>query len=349
MALAADPNDFEELTSDIEREAQAEGPAAVRELRDLQGKYRLAELELVIERGLTTFIEVGQALLEIRDSRLYPHDTFDSYCKERWGWGRTRAEQMITAAKVTSELSGVTNVTPRNEAQARELAPLKDDPDELAEVWQELQEEHGDKLTASVVKDAVQRRMRSLGKREDHQRLPVVEPPTGKYRCIVIDPPWPMQKIEREVRPNQSAELDYPVMSLEEIGALPVAELAVEEGCHVYLWVTHRFLPAGLDLFEQWGVKYQCSMTWVKNVGITPFSWMYDTEHVLFGRIGSLNLDQLGLRLSFDAPVTKHSEKPEVFYERVVQASPGPRLEMFARKPREGFTVWGNEVAGLAS
>ena len=133
-------------------------------------------------------------------------------------------------------------------------------------------------------------------------------------------------------------------MTLEEIAALPVPDLAHDQGCHVYLWVTHKHLPSGLRLFDTWGVKYQCLMTWVKNVGITPFSWMYSTEHVLFGRIGSLQLDRLGLRLDFSASVTHHSEKPDIFYERVIEASPEPRLAMFERKQRTGFTVWGNEV-----
>jgi len=168
--------------------------------------------------------------------------------------------------------------------------------------------------------------------------------PERKYRCIVIDPPWPMKKIEREVRQKQGSELDYPVMTLEEIAVLPVRKLASENGCHIYLWVTHKFLPKGLKLFEQWDARYQCLMTWVKPTGITPYSWMYNTEHVLFGRIGSLKLERLGLKLSFEAPVTRHSEKPDVFYERVIEASPKPRLEMFARKSREGFAVWGNEV-----
>jgi N6-adenosine-specific RNA methylase IME4 len=168
--------------------------------------------------------------------------------------------------------------------------------------------------------------------------------PDGVFPCIVIDPPWPMRKIERDERPHQGVALDYPVMSLDDIAKLPVGELAADD-CHLYLWVTHKFLPAGLDLLEAWGFHYQCVMTWRKNTGITPFSWMYDTEHVLFARRGSLPLTQLGLRLSFDAPAAGHSVKPGVFYERVIAASPGPRLEMFARRERGGFTPWGNEVA----
>lgn len=171
-------------------------------------------------------------------------------------------------------------------------------------------------------------------------------PPIGRFRCIVLDPPWPMKKIERDERPKQGVELDYPVLSLEQIAnesIVPVRALA-DDDCHIYLWVTHKFLPAGLDLLAAWGFSYQCVMTWRKNVGITPFSWMYDTEHVLFGRRGNLSLDRLGMRLSFEAPTNGHSVKPDVFYERVVAASPGPRVEMFARTLRDGFIAWGNEV-----
>ena len=176
--------------------------------------------------------------------------------------------------------------------------------------------------------------------RENVVALPFLE---SKARAIVIDPPWPTQKILRDVRPNQD-EFDYPTMTIEEIGKLPIADLADPEGCHVYLWTTHKFMPAAFDLFKGWGVRYQCLMTWNKNVGFTPFSWMYDTEHVLFGRIGTLKLLKMGLRLGFEAQVNGHSVKPDIFYERVVEASPGPRLELFARKEREGFQVWGNEI-----
>jgi N6-adenosine-specific RNA methylase IME4 len=176
-----------------------------------------------------------------------------------------------------------------------------------------------------------------------NEPAPQVPVPPGTYRAITLDPPWPIEKIERLERTNQE-DLDYQTMSLDEIGALPVHDLADEAGCHVYLWVTHRFLPDGLDLLARWGARYQCVMTWVKNVGITPFSWMYSTEHVLFGRIGSLPLERNGLRLDFAAPVQGHSRKPDVFYERVCQASPGPRLAMFERGQRDGFEVWGDEV-----
>ena len=95
-------------------------------------------------------------------------------------------------------------------------------------------------------------------------------------------------------------------------------------------------------------MKYQCMLTWVKNVGFTPFSWMYSTEHVLFGRVGSLSLLKNGLRLDFAAKVREHSRKPDEFYELVRKASPEKRIDIFAREQRDGFDVWGLEAEKFA-
>jgi N6-adenosine-specific RNA methylase IME4 len=200
----------------------------------------------------------------------------------------------------------------------------------------------------------VNRALKSL--EEHHRRLAMDErraraaqtlSPNGTYRCLVIDPPWPMEKIEREVRPKQGRYLDYPSMTLDSIQALPVASLAADD-CHLYLWTTQKFLPDALRLAEAWGFRYQCLMTWVKPTGMTPYSWMYNTEHVIFARRGHLALNQNGLKLSFEAPSPGHSIKPDVFYERVQIASSGPRLEMFARRERDGFTAWGDEICNPA-
>lgn len=124
---------------------------------------RLDELEDKIERGLQTFVEVGDALSEIRDARLYreSHDTFEDYCRERWGFNRNYANKQIAAAEVVRALG--TNVpTPANEGQARELAPLKDEPEAMTEAWQEAQVIATTKarpVTASDVREAVTNKM----------------------------------------------------------------------------------------------------------------------------------------------------------------------------------------------
>lgn len=176
-------------------------------------------------------------------------------------------------------------------------------------------------------------------KRQQVKPLPT---PEGKYKTIVIDPPWAIEKILREVRPNQF-DIDYPTMTIDEIMALPISELADENGCHIYLWTTHKYLPTAFDILEVWGAKYQCLLTWIKNVGMTPFSWMYSTEHCLFAHIGSLDLLKMGKRLDFTGKVREHSRKPDEFYNLIREVSPEPRIDMFSRELRDGFVQWGDE------
>lgn len=177
-------------------------------------------------------------------------------------------------------------------------------------------------------------------KRRDIIDMPL---PTGVFRTLVIDPPWPMGKSVRVETPEQGSDLDYPTMALDEIGKLPVQEHAADDS-HLYLWVTQRFLPAGLEFVEKWGFKYHCLLTWLKPGGFAPFSWMFNTEHVVFAYRGRFELRELGLNIGFQAPRGDHSEKPEAFYELVERASFEPWVELFARRGRANWTVWGDEM-----
>lgn len=162
------------------------------------------------------------------------------------------------------------------------------------------------------------------------------------YRTLVIDPPWHIKKSARTVRPNQVA-MDYPLMTLPEISALPIHTLAESSGCMVFLWTTHAHLPHVFDLFDAWQVRYHCLMTWVKNVGFTPFSFMFSTEHVAVGYVGHFTMLKKGVRLDFFSKVREHSRKPDEFYDIVRSVSPAPRLDMFSREKREGFDQWGDD------
>lgn len=163
------------------------------------------------------------------------------------------------------------------------------------------------------------------------------------YKAIILDPPWPMEKILRDKMPNQSI-FEYATMEIDQIKELPVHALADENGCHIYLWTTQKYLPVAYDLFKDWGVEYQCLLTWVKDIGFTPFSFMYTTEHCLFGRYGTLPLLKLGKRLEIVAKRREHSRKPDEFYDLVREVSPEPRLDWFSREPRDGFDQYGNET-----
>lgn len=119
---------------------------------------RLAELEAVVEAGLQTFVEVGLALGEIRDRRLYQatHDTFENYLDDRWSMSRSRGYRLIDGARVAELVSPIGDIA--NEAQARELVPLLNEPELLTEAWEEAVQVSDGKPTATVVAQAVKRR-----------------------------------------------------------------------------------------------------------------------------------------------------------------------------------------------
>jgi hypothetical protein len=117
----------------------------------------LAECEATIERGFETFVEVGNALLTIRESKLYrlTHDTFDAYCRERWGWSRVHAHRLIDASCVVNDLLPMGN-KPTSERQARPLAELP--KAERTDAWKEAVERSNGKPTAKVVEQVVRER-----------------------------------------------------------------------------------------------------------------------------------------------------------------------------------------------
>lgn len=121
---------------------------------------RLAPLERIIERGISTFIEVGQALLKIRDEQLYraSYETFDDYLDARWGVSPAHGYRLIDAAKVIDAISPVGDTpAPRSEAVARELAPVlhREGPKVAASAWRRTVAEYGPEPTAAEVRSIV--------------------------------------------------------------------------------------------------------------------------------------------------------------------------------------------------
>lgn len=124
----------------------------------VQETSRKAELEATIERGMQTFVEVGLALMEIRDERLYRDEfrAFEEYCRVKWGWLRDRSDKLIASAKVVSNLHSMEGILPNNERQVRPLAPLA--PDLQREAWREaVGTAPNGKVTAAHVQAVVDR------------------------------------------------------------------------------------------------------------------------------------------------------------------------------------------------
>lgn len=131
---------------------------------DVPQPVRLAELEQTIERGLSTFVEVGQALIEIRDNRLYrdSHETFQSYLSQRWRMSRGRAYQLMDGAVVSGLVDALVSTTVDirpTERAAREMAPLlREEAGLIPEVWEESVRRSDGQPTAETVREVVAER-----------------------------------------------------------------------------------------------------------------------------------------------------------------------------------------------
>lgn len=179
-----------------------------------------------------------------------------------------------------------------------------------------------------------------------------------KYRTIVADPPWEQKAGTLKGREGwydahgKSRDLPYPTMTVNEIAALPVSDLA-EADAHLYLWVTNKYLPDAFSVATAWGFRYSTALVWCKKVMGQGLGGAFgiDTEYVLFCRRGSLahHGRVIGTwhqwkRAYDERGKPKHSAKPPQFLDLVEQVSPGPYLEMFARRQRLGWDTWGNEA-----
>jgi len=210
------------------------------------------------------------------------------------------------------------------------------------EVWKKaLQEPEAPaigKLYADVKRE--QKRTEVVAKLED-EKTKEAKAIQGVYDVIVIDPPWEMEKIERDVAPEQ-VEFDYHRMNEGELSAL---HIPTAENCHIWVWTTHKHLPLCLRLIEIWGLKYVCAFVWHKPGGFQPYDLpQYNCEFAIYARKGSPKfIDTKAFFTCFNAPRTKHSEKPENFYETIRRTTAGRRLDMFNRRKIQGFDGWGTE------
>ena len=174
---------------------------------------------------------------------------------------------------------------------------------------------------ATGISDA-QRRL----EREETARLAsVTELPSGKYRTIVIDPPWSARDfVNKGHNAMGKGDPSYATMSVDEIAALPISELAEPADCHLYLWTINATWKLALELLDTWGFRYITTLTWCKEgIGVGGY-FRNNTEHILFAVNGSRQLARADVGTWFATKrAGKHSTKPDEFYEIVESCSPG--------------------------
>lgn len=316
---------------------------------------RLQECEDVIERGLNTFVDVGNALLEIRDSKLYreSYSTFEEYCQERWSFTDRRARMLMSAAETISNLQSGTVVPfyPQTERQVRPLTSLE--PEEQIEAWQRVIEKAPEgRITAAIVLEAAKEIQQE---KRDERRLERVDKIVeltsnnkplngiGIFPVIYADPPW---QYEHPISDSRRIENQYPTMDTESICALPVSEISAPDAI-LFLWATTPMLKHGLAVMSAWGFEYRTSMVWVKP-SIGPGQWVRQRhEYLLIGVKGYIPTPKGENKPDsvIEAPRNEHSKKPEVVYEIIESMYPEfDKVELFCRQPRINWTAWGNET-----
>lgn len=174
-----------------------------------------------------------------------------------------------------------------------------------------------------------------------------------KFATILADPPWQFVNRTGKVAPEHRRLSRYGTMSLDEICALPVQQIAAATA-HLYLWVPNALLPEGIQVLQAWGFTYKSNIIWHKvrkdggsdgrGVG---FYFRNVTEMILFGTRGRNARTLAPGRRQVNYLATRkreHSRKPDEQYEIIESCSPGPYLELFARGVRKGWSTWGNQA-----
>jgi N6-adenosine-specific RNA methylase IME4 len=173
-----------------------------------------------------------------------------------------------------------------------------------------------------------------------------------QYGVILADPPW--KYANAKVQGN--AENYYSTMTVDDICALPVGAMAADD-CVLLEWCTWPQLQEGIKVMNAWGFDYITGFPWIKVTDVSKTLWGELTidvpygigfwargcsEFVLIGRRGNAKPPSDGF-IGLLSPNLHHSRKPESLHHYAMSL-PGPYLELFARRPYEGWDIWGNQV-----
>lgn len=304
-------------------------------------------LEGIIAQGLKSFVDVGNALQEIRDRKLYrdTHGTFEDYLQGQWGLSRVRGYQLMEAASVVENVKNFIQIDPpQNESHARPLARLE--PDQRAQAWQEAVDsapngkvtgEHVERVVSQYRRAERVERINEIAANNEPLEMP------QRFPIIYADPPW---EYEHSKTDNRRIDNHYPTMPLLDICALPVGTIAAPDSV-LFLWATSPKLEEALQVMRAWGFTYRTNMVWVKpQIGMGYYA-RQQHELLLIGARGALPVPEPANRpnSALTSPRTEHSRKPEEYYDMIERMYPEyARIELFSRTQREGWASWGNQA-----
>lgn len=234
------------------------------------------------------------------------------------------------AVELAAKKAGISDNTLKRVKKIKKAA--EDDP-RIMEKWEKAKKGN---TTVNAVYRAVQDKEKPIKRQAIVSKLP-----EGEFTVILADPPWKYNFSETK---NREIENHYPTMDLEAIKKLnpPKADDSI-----LYLWATAPKLEEALEVISAWGFEYKTNMVWCKNkIGMGYYA-RSQHELILIATNGNGMVPPTDKRVSsvFKAPRTEHSRKPDYIHELIESMFPGEKyLELFARRPRDGWKVWGDEI-----
>ena len=291
-------------------------------------------------RTIESIIHVGQLLAQAKQA--LPHGQFQRMVETDLPFGPRAARQLMQVARHPA-------LTKRKHASA------------LPASWYTLYQ------LSRLPEDQLQRAIRAGDVRADMSRAETmallersrdtgVEPASGSasaarsltalldegetYGCIYADPPWQYDNGAA----RGAAQRHYRTLPLDEIAALPVAQLAARNA-HLHLWSPAAFLEEAFQVLRAWGFQPRSQLVWIKDQMGAGNYWRVCHEILLLGVRGSARFRDRTQRSWIQLPRGAHSAKPAEVRRIIERVSPGPRLELFARERVRGWTSWGDQLS----
>ncbi len=303
------------------------------EKMDAELQNTIAEQKIRTQRKLGELLKEGQERGEVASQSKNPGGNF--------GIKELNTKKDI---KTLSEIG----LTPHQSMNFKMMASIDEDEFEtvIHEKQQKVKEAVSELTTAGVLAyiRKKQNEDRRSDMRESHDNIELTA--NKKYRVIYADPPWMYDKGKELSDKYGDVLKHYPAMETEDICLLPVSELC-ENNCVLFMWATAPKLPEALQVIEAWGFQYKTNIVWDKVKHNFGFYFSVRHELLLIAGRGSSTPDSKKLHdsvISIERS-SKHSEKPEYFRQLIDSMyTAGNKIELFARKPTDGWYVWGNEI-----
>lgn len=235
-------------------------------------------------------------------------------------------------------------------ARAQKMAAVPEaEFESMVGEWRDRVEAENERVTTNLLKAGEKRLSRDEREADLAARIKAL--PDRKYGVIYADPEWRFEPYSRETGMDRAADNHYPTSLTDEIAARPVDSIAAED-CVLFLWATAPMIRDALAVMQAWGFEYKSQVVWVKQRSGdgrgTGYWFLGEHELLLVGTRGNVPAPAPGTqsRSVIQAPVGRHSEKPEVFAELIERYFPTlPKIELNRRGPaRPGWDAWGNEA-----